>query len=286
VTKEELMKRLLVGTDGSVSGQAAVSWAVDIARTTDSELVVARAWRPGFAEVAPETYDELRDDARGTLDDHWCAVARESDTPYQPLLLEGDPREVLLAAAADTHADLVVVGARGTGSHPHALHLGSVTHHLVHNTTLPLAAIPASARSVWPTPILVGVNGSPGSANAVAWCRDVAPRLGAEVIAVYAELPLAEWVPHTDPTSWYQTALKDCEEWASPLRDAGIPTRSVVIEHEPVTALTEAGIRERAGLIVVGTRGTGGFPGLHLGSTALKVLHHSGLPVVLVPPTP
>jgi nucleotide-binding universal stress UspA family protein len=268
------MKRLLVGTDGSLSGQAAVRWAVDIARTTDSELVVARAWRPSFSEVAPETYDELRDDARRTLDDDWCAVARERDTLYQPVLLEGDPREVLLAAAADTHSDLVVVGARGTGSHPHALHLGSVTHHLVHNTTLPLAAI------------LIGVDGSPGSANAVAWCRDVAPRLGAEVIAVYAELPLAEWVPHTDPTSWYQTALKHCEEWASPLRDADIPTRSVVIQHEPVTALTEAGIRERAGLIVVGTRGTGGFPGLHLGSTALKVLHHSGLPVVLVPPTP
>ncbi len=279
------MKRLLIGTDGSVSGQAALRWAVDMARATDSELLVATAWRPGFAEVAPATYGELRDDARRVLDDDWCAVAREADTPYQALLLEGDPRELLLAAAAEAHADLVVVGARGTGSHPHALHLGSVTHHLVHHTSLPLAAIPGSARPGWPARILVGVDGSPGSAGAVAWCRDVAPGLEAEVIAVYAELHLAERVPHTDPTSWYRTALKDCEEWARPLREAQIPTRSVVIEHEPVIALAEAGIRERADLIVVGTRGTGGFSGLRLGSTALKVLHSSGLPVVLVPPT-
>jgi nucleotide-binding universal stress UspA family protein len=37
------MKRLLVGTDGSVNGQAAVRWAVDIARATGSDLVVATA---------------------------------------------------------------------------------------------------------------------------------------------------------------------------------------------------------------------------------------------------
>jgi nucleotide-binding universal stress UspA family protein len=279
------MKRMLVATDGSVNGQAAVRWAVDIARATGSELVMATAWRPGVAEVAPETYDELRADARRTLNDEWCAVAREADTPYQPLLLEGDPRQLLLAAADEAHADLIVIGARGTGSHPHALHLGSVAHHLVHHTTLPIAAIPASARSVWPSPIVVGVDGSAGSVAAVAWCRDVAPRLGAEVIAVYGELPLAEWVSRTDPRSWYQAAAERCESWASPLRDAGVSTRAVVVEHEPVRALTEAAIREQAGLIVVGSRGTGGFAGLRLGSTALKVLHHSGLPVVLVPPT-
>ena len=102
---------------------------------------------------------------------------------------------------------------------------------------------------------------------------------------MYANLPLAEWVPHTDPNSWYQTALKDCEAWTRPLRDARIRTRTIVVDHEPVTALTETGIHERAGLIVVGTRGTGGFAGLRLGSTALKVLHQSGLPVVVVPRT-
>ncbi len=58
-----------------------------------------------------------------------------------------------------------------------------------------------------------------------------------------------------------------------------------MVEHEPVKAITEAGVHNRAGLVVVGTRGTGGITGLRLGSTALKVLHHSGLPVVLVPPT-
>ena len=280
------MTRLLVGTDGSVGGQAAVAWAVDLAHATGSELVVAAAWRPGFAEVPPATYDELRDEARRVLDDDWCASTRESDVAYRPLLLEGDPREQLLVAAADMAADLVVVGARGASGHTHALHLGSVTHHLVHHTTIPLAAIPPTARAVWPAPIIVGIDGSTGSKYAVEWCRDIAAGLRTDVIAVYAELPHAEWVPHSDPSSWYQSALKDAERWSGPLRDAGMATRVVVSEDEPVVALTETAIRERAGLIVVGTRGIGGFTGLRFGSTALKVLHHSGFPVVLVPPKP
>ena len=281
------MKRLLVGTDGSASGQVAVGWAASLARAIECELVVATAWQtPSGTEMPPAFHDELREEARRVLDDDWCTATREAGTAYEALFLEGDPREALLAAAADTHADLVLVGARGTSSHPHAPHLGSVTHHLVHHTTLPLAAIPASARPVSPTPILVGVDGSATSAKAVEWCCDVAPGLGAEVIAVYAEVPFAEWVPHRDPSSWYQSAVKDCEAWTRPLRDAGIATRSLVIEHEPALALTETAIRVQAGLIVVGTRGTGGITGLRLGSTALKVIHHSGLPVVLVPPTP
>ena len=69
-----------------------------------------------------------------------------------------------------------------------------------------------------------------------------------------------------------------------PLHEAGIPTRALVLHKEPVAALTESGIREQVGLVVVGTRGLGGFSGLRLGTTALKVSHQSGLPVVLVPP--
>ncbi len=276
------MKRLLIGTDGSVSGQAALRWAVDMAHATESELVVATAWRPSIAEVPPATYDELRDDARRVLEDDWCAIVRDADSPYRARLLEGDPRELLLAAA-DTHADLLVVGARGSRSHPHALHLGSVAHHLVHHTTLPLATIPASARPSTPHRILVGVDGSPGSAEAVAWCRDVAPQLDAEVLAVHALPSPAERPPRVGPRRGSQSAVEDCDEWARALRDAGIPTRSIVVENDPVSALTDVGVRERADLIVVGTRGIGGFSGLRLGSTALKTLHHSGLPVVLVP---
>ena len=71
--------------------------------------------------------------------------------------------------------------------------------------------------------------------------------------------------------------------WATPLRDAGIPTRTLVVENEPVTALAEGALDEQAGVIVAGTRGLGGVTGLRLGSTALNLLHHSALAVALIP---
>jgi nucleotide-binding universal stress UspA family protein len=277
------MKRVLVATDGSVSAEVAVRWAVEFAMGTGSELLVANVWLPSFANLSPQIHDEMRDEASRVLDREWCTPARDAGVDFEGVLLEGDPRKALLHTADERDVDLVVVGARGHGSHPHTPHLGSVTHHLVHHTERPLAAIPASAQPALATRILVGVDGSDGSARAVDWCRDVAGTLHAEVLAVHGQAPPAEQVTRADRANWRQGALEECARWTEPLSEAGIPTRALVVEEEPVTALTEAGSRERAGLIVVGTRGRGGFTGLRLGSTALKVLHQGGLPVVLVP---
>ena len=271
------MRRLMVGTDGSVSGQVAVAWAAGVAHATDADLVVASAWKPSQAELPPETYERLRAEARRNLDDE-CSIAREAGIRYEVRILDGDPRSALLDAAEREDVDVLVTGTHGTGSHPHALHLGSVAHHLADHTTRVLATVPASARSVWPARVLVGVDGSEGSAHAVEWCRDLARPLASEVIAAHASQPFGPSDPATQETR------EQVEEWIAPLHEAGIPTRALVLQKEPVAALTEAGIREQVGLVVVGTRGLGGFSGLRLGTTALKVLHQSGLPVVLVPP--
>ena len=278
-----MTKRLLAGTDGSPEAQVALRWAARFCAAIDAELVVATAWRPSFAEVDPDTHAERRVEAHAILEDLWCAPARDAGVSYHAALLEGDPRDWLLVHADEVDADLIVVGARGGGG-AHPMHLGSVTHHLVHHTDRPLATITPSTRPIPPARIVVGVDGSAGSASAVQWCVDYAQPLGAEVVAVYAELPLVEWVRHDDPRGWYRQAQHDCEAWAAPLRDAGMRSRSLVVEHEPVRGLTEAAMREEADLLVVGARGRGGFTGLRLGSTALRVLHRSGHPVVLVPP--
>jgi nucleotide-binding universal stress UspA family protein len=277
------MRRLMVGTDGSVSGQVAVAWAAAVAQATDADLVVASAWTPSQAEVPPETYERLRAEARRNLDDE-CSIAGEAAIEYEARILEGDPRSVLLDAAERDDVDLLVTGTHGSGSHPHALHLGSVAHHLADHTTRVLATIPASARSVWPARVLVGVDGSEGSAHAVEWCRDFARQLASEVIAAHASEPFGERTSPSDSATGNIGVREQVDEWIAPLHEAGIPTRVLVPQREPVAALTEAGIREQVGLVVVGTRGLGGFSGLRLGTTALKVLHQSGLPVVLVPP--
>jgi nucleotide-binding universal stress UspA family protein len=278
------MRRLMVGTDGSVSGQVAVAWAAGVAQATHADLVVASAWEPSQAEVPPDTYERLRAEARRNLDDEWCSSAREAGIKYEARILEGDPRSVLLEAAERDPVDVLVTGTRGTGSHPHALHLGSVAHHLADHTTRVLATVPASARSIWPARILLGVDGSEGSAHAVEWCCNAASPLASEVIAAHASEQFGARTGSSDSATRDTGVREQVEKWIAPLHEAGIPTRALVLQQEPVAALTEAGIREQVGLVVVGTRGLGGFSGLRLGTTALKVLHRSGLPVALVPP--
>ena len=279
----DAMKTILVGTDGSSSAQVAVRWAGRFAAATSSDLLVAHGWGPGIVELPPGMHDELRTEAERALETEWSANVRPDGGPVRSVLVDGDARNALPQLADEEDADLIVVGARGAGRQPHALHIGSVTHHLVHHTTRPLAAIPATARTTFPTIVELGIDGSNASFRALEWLREFGTSVAEEVLAVYAEFVMAEWVPRWDSQSWYRQAELAIQQWIEPLRTAGIPTTPSVIVNEPVAAITDVGTRDHAGMIVVGSRGRGGITGLRLGSTALKVLHHSGLPVVLVP---
>lgn len=62
-----------------------------------------------------------------------------------------------------------------------------------------------------------------------------------------------------------------------------VPIDPIVVADSPSHALLEAG--EDADLLVVGSRGHGGFRGLLLGSTSLQVVTHAPCPVVVVPPS-
>ena len=72
--------------------------------------------------------------------------------------------------------------------------------------------------------------------------------------------------------------------WATSLETVGVLDGVEVVEADPAHTLIDCAQRHNSDLIVVGTRGAGGFHGLRLGSVALKILHHATRPVVLVPP--
>src|SRR3546814_8417440 len=122
------------------------------------------------------------------------------------------------------------------------LHMGSVAHNLAHPATRPLAIVPAPGARGEVDRIVVGVDGSDGSTQAVRWCAEVARATGAEVVAVYAFEPMVEWVLESHPRSWYQAAKRELEgPWTAPLHDEGIPVRTRIIENiHPVRALADA----------------------------------------------
>lgn len=148
-----------------------------------------------------------------------------------------------------------------------------------HGADMSAEALPTTARQ-----IVVGVDGSDGAANALEWVATVAADLQAQVIAVHA-LGLLEHLGQSTVPAWSHRdeILQLLEnQWTLPLK--GVPFRCLVVDGNPVTALITAAKDEGAELIVVGRRGSGGYPDLLLGSTSEGLVQQALRPVVVVPP--
>ena len=135
--------------------------------------------------------------------------------------------------------------------------------------------------------IVVGVDGSEGSQRALRWAIDEARRRDASLEIVHA------WhVPYGASTAYLGVAPFDPQ----PMEDAeqrlldevvdredtrGLDVTRLLVCEGAARALVDAA--KGADLLVVGSRGRGGFAGLLLGSVSQTVTHHAPCPVVVVP---
>jgi nucleotide-binding universal stress UspA family protein len=138
--------------------------------------------------------------------------------------------------------------------------------------------------------IVVGVDGSESARRAVRWAareaRDRRARL--ELVSAW-HLPsygesLAAVMSAED---LMKELIRDAEDLLGEARDAArveapdVPIETHAIEGQPATVLMEAA--EGASLLVLGSRGLGGFRGLLLGSVSTECAHRARCPVVIVP---
>jgi len=143
--------------------------------------------------------------------------------------------------------------------------------------------------------ILVGVDGSAGSDAALAWATDLAKRLEARIVAVHGfEMPgmatglrFAAVPTHVldDATTAARTSTQEALEgaWTAAAREQGVAVQTVFAEQGGAGAILDAADQADAGLIVVGSRGHGGFSGMVLGSVSTHLVHHAKRPVVIIP---
>jgi nucleotide-binding universal stress UspA family protein len=136
--------------------------------------------------------------------------------------------------------------------------------------------------------IVVGVDGSPGSRAALRWAHKEAQlrRTALEAVTVWqfpvmTSLPAFGAMPPPEDLSQEAgeslLAILDEEEVSS---TAEVPVTTVVTEGAAAPALLDAS--EGADLLVVGSRGHGGFSGLLLGSVSQQCATHGRCPVVVV----
>jgi nucleotide-binding universal stress UspA family protein len=135
--------------------------------------------------------------------------------------------------------------------------------------------------------IIVGVDGSDNSALALGWAADLAAAIDAEVVAVHA-LGLLVRVDdeRLESSQRHRREIRDEFEnrWCSALDRPDLRASRLVVDGNPVSAVLAVADDRDAELIVVGSRGIGGFPGLMLGSTGHQLVQHSSRPVAVIPP--
>ena len=154
----------------------------------------------------------------------------------------------------------------------------------------PVAVIHPGQRPAGRGPVVVGVDGSPTSDSALAFAFEAAVSRGADLVAVHC--------------------------WNEARVDAAVPAHEIIIDDAQIDEDEAASLSERlapwlsatptlrcgrpsradgrrrpccthdAQLIVVGSRGRGGFAGLLLGSTSHGLIARSPCPVVVIPPGP
>lgn len=136
--------------------------------------------------------------------------------------------------------------------------------------------------------IVVGVDGSQSSRNALHFAWEEARRRDARVDVVYAySLPVASVMPgYMGPAVMPSVAEleKDAQEMLASILDSAptdIRMESITVRGPAAPTLLD--ISRGAELLVVGSRGRGGFRGLLLGSTSHQVITHAPCPVVVVP---
>ena len=281
---------VVAGVDGSPSSLTAADQAAVAAVARARPLLVVHGYLHPLGYGVPLNPYDLGVPAPTAVAEKMLErVAAELADRHPGLRVEvrqvaGGPGATLVEESR--RAELVVVGSRGVGGFAGLL-LGSVGAQLAQHGHCPVLVVrPAEQPIPVDGPVLVGVDGSESAAYAVALAADEADRRDAELVLTHVRAPErgapAPEVAAEATTAERAEAAELLGAAAARIREAHPELR--VTERPVVAASPETALRDAsadASLVVVGSRGRGGFTGLLLGSVSQALVQHAHCPVLI-----
>jgi nucleotide-binding universal stress UspA family protein len=260
---------VVAGIDGSAAAETAIRWAADeaVSRQASLRLVHAFIWPEfkvplGSTDLAPG----LRAGADKVVEES-VQLARklEPGLEIEGTRYDGFPAPILLKQSKQ--ADLLVIGSRGLSVTLGAL-IGSTGLDLAANAHCPVVIVRPDQATDTGDHVVVGYDGSSASGVALDFGLDYARRHGLRV-RVIAAMPAQSADEHLD----LEGELHRRYGWAD--------LDFVEVSGHPAEQILRQSADAR--LIVLGSRGRGGFAGMLLGSVSQTVLHHALCPVAVIP---
>jgi nucleotide-binding universal stress UspA family protein len=290
---------ITVATDGSPAAEAAIRWAAKEAVRSGDRLLIAHAIEtpiPAYTSygVGAGAYrldvPALQRAARQLLDSTVNVVRDAHPTlDVDGALERGETGRVLVELAKDSR--LLVVGTHEHHGPITDVILGSNARFVLHHATTTVAVIPPPTEPDLdrnPTRIAVGVDGSPPAARALEWAAVEAFTWGAQLDVIhcwdYPYVPLGASSSETQERIRLD-AVHELDTLVDALRSSRPDLDAVRIERHVVNGSPSGVLLDaaaRSDMLVVGTRGRGGFRTLLVGSAAQHVAQHSTSPVVVV----
>ncbi|MFF4235316.1 universal stress protein [Actinomadura geliboluensis] len=278
---EQPITGVVAGYDGSEGSVRALEWAADAARMRDVPLTVLHAWDVRVGRPATMPAIDPRAVAEDILNGGIERARRAApDLKVQAVLARAPAAAKLIEVGGS--ADLVVLGPRGTGGFPGLL-LGSVGAQVAAHAACPVVLV-RGRLDLGPGRIIAGVDGSPASRSALALAFAEAEGRGSALSVVVAWEPVSgrDLPPLVDEADLRSAAEARLARWMRPLRERhpGVDAEIDVVIGQAREVLMDAAAGAR--LLVVGSRGLGGFRGLLLGSVSHTLVHHAPCPVAVV----
>lgn len=281
---------VVVGVDGSAASTLALDWAVDEARRRTLPLHLLTAWSVRFAQASPMVVAPLdAPDPEGILREAADRVRSLAPSVRVTTESTGSSPSAALVEASHT-AECVVLGSRGHSGLGSAI-VGSTSMQVATHAACPVVVVREVTKAGDSRPgVVVGIDGSPVSTEAIHYAFAQAASRGVGLVAVHAwhvEFVEGGYALGSTEETWdrlmqeeYAVTSESLAGLAEQYPDVDV-TRHVVREH-PVAALVT--MSQGAELLVVGSRGLGGFRALLIGSVSQGVLHRAHCPVAVVRP--
>ena len=286
-----MRSELVVGVDGSAASYAAVGWTAQEAtiRGLPVRLVHVVAPTSMSSTEAPNdtiTHEQevkarhVIDQARRIVD----GVQGEARLKVRVEIRYAGVLATLVDASRDAH--MIVVGARRFDEFGWHM-LGSVSAGLLHHAHCPVTIVrdPESAgREIHDdAPVVVGIDGSRASEAATALAFEEASRRRVPLVALHAwsdvgVFPILGMDWHVYRDEGDEVLGERLAGWQEIYPDVQVHRRLVC----DVPARWLVNESDRAQLVVLGSRGRGGFDGLHLGSVSSAVAQSARVPVIVV----